>query len=329
MRKPEINHIRPFRFCIFLMMAAILLSACSHFGDVRRANTTFAEANDLFHQGRYAASLDKYSEIIEKYPAKADRALFEMGIVYAHPGNERKDYRKSMDCFEKLVKEYPGSEYRRNSEMMMFNIRNAVLKDQTIAAQRMQIETLRHEVHGKEKEIVTLQKKSEAYEKKMEAFEEKIAALDQKNFDYAIQKRSVDRILVEKSARRLMLISQGEVLKTYKIALGGNPIGPKERQGDNKTPEGTYVIDGRNRDSRFYLALHISYPNERDKSRAKELGVSPGGDIMIHGIKNGSSWPGNAQAAVDWTNGCIAVTNEEIEEIAKLAPDGTVVEIRP
>jgi len=127
----------------------------------------------------------------------------------------------------------------------------------------------------------------------------------------------------------LMLISQGEVLKTYKIALGGNPIGPKERQGDNKTPEGTYVIDGRNGDSRFYLSLHISYPNERDKNRAKELGVSPGGDIMIHGIKNGSSWVGDGHAKVDWTNGCIAVTNEEITEIARLTPNGTIVEIRP
>jgi murein L,D-transpeptidase YafK len=126
-----------------------------------------------------------------------------------------------------------------------------------------------------------------------------------------------------------MLISQGEVLKTYKIALGGNPIGPKERQGDNKTPEGTYIIDARNRDSRFYLSLHISYPNERDKNRAKKLGVSPGGDIMIHGIKNGFSRVGNAHAEIDWTKGCIAVTNKEIEEIAKLAPNGTIVEIRP
>jgi murein L,D-transpeptidase YafK len=206
--------------------------------------------------------------------------------------------------------------------MMIFNIQNVALKDQTITAQQLQIETHRHEVQGKENEIVTLKKKNEAFEKKIEALEKKF-------FDYAIQKGSVDRIRIEKSARRLMLISQGEVLKTYKIALGGNPIGPKERQGDNKTPEGTYVIDGRNRDSRFYLSLHISYPNERDRIRAKGLGVSPGGDIMIHGIKNGFSRVGGAQAEVDWTKGCIAVTNEEIEEIAKLAPNGTIVEIRP
>ena len=174
-----------------------------------------------------------------------------------------------------------------------------------------------------------LQKKIEAFEKKIEAFEKIIEALEKKVFDYAIQKRSVDRIRIEKSTRRLILTSQGEVLKSYNIALGGNPIGPKERKGDNKTPEGTYVIDGRNKDSRFHLSLHISYPNEKDKNRAKELGVSTGGDIMIHGIKNGFSWIGDAHTEVDWTKGCIAVTDEEIEEISKLAPNGTIVEIQP
>ena len=326
----------PFKFCICLIMAPMLISGCSHFNDRRQAKTTFAEANDLFHQGSYTASLEKYSEIIDKYPANADRALFEMGIIYAHPKNEQKDYRKSLECFQKLIKDYPGSEYRQNSEMMIFNIRNVALKDTTIAAQQVQIETLQHKVQGRENEIVTLQKTIEAFEKPIEAFEKtieafekKIEALEKKVFDYAIQKRSVDRILIEKNARRLMLISQGEVLKSYNIALGGNPIGPKERQGDNKTPEGTYVIDGRNKDSRFHLSLHISYPNERDKNRAKKLGVSPGGDIMIHGIKNGFSWVGDAHSGVDWTKGCIAVSDQEIEEIDKLAPNGTIVEIRP
>jgi tetratricopeptide (TPR) repeat protein len=303
-------------------MAPMLLSGCSHFSDGRQVKKTFAEANDLFHQGSHTASLAKYSEIIEKYPAKADMALFEMGIVHAHPKNQQKDHQKSLECFEKLIKDYPGSEYRQNSEMMIFNIRNVALKDTTIAAQQVQIKTLQHKVQGKENEIVTLQKTIEAFEKKIEALEKRF-------FDYAIRKGSVDRILIEKSARRLMLISQGEVLKSYKIALGGNPIGPKERQGDNKTPEGTYVIDARNRDSRFHLSLRISYPNERDKKRAKELGASPGGDIMIHGVKNGFSRVGDAHAGFDWTKGCIAVTDQEIEEIDKLAPSGTIVEIRP
>jgi tetratricopeptide (TPR) repeat protein len=322
MRKPRIFPFGPFKFFICLLMAPMLLSGCSHLNDGRQVKATFAEANDLFHQGSYAASLDKYSEITKKYPAKADRALFEMGFIHAHPKNPQKDYQKALECFQKLIKDYPGSEYRQNSEMMIFNIRNVALKDTTIAAQQVQIETLQHKVQGKENEIVTLQKKIEAFEKKIEALEKKF-------FDYAIQKGSVDRIRIEKSARRLMLISQGEVLKSYKIALGGNPIGPKERQGDNKTPEGTYVIDARNRDSRFHLSLHISYPNERDKKRAKDLGVSPGGDIMIHGIKNGFSRVGDAHAEVDWTKGCIAVTDQEIEEIDKLAPNGTIVEIRP
>ncbi len=322
MWKPRIFPVGSFRFCICLLMAPVLLFGCSHFNDGRRINTTFAEANNLFHQGSYAASLAKYSEIAEKYPAKADRALFEMGVIHAHPKNPQKDYQKSLECFQKLIKDYPGSEYRQNSEMMIFNIRNVALKDTTIAAQKAQIEALQHKVQGKENEIVTRQKSIEAFEKKVEALEKKF-------FEYAVRKGSVDRILIEKSARRLMLLSQGEVLKSYKIALGGNPIGAKERKGDNKTPEGTYVIDGRNRDSRYHLSLRISYPNERDKKRAKELGVPPGGDIMIHGIKNGFSSVGDAHAEVDWTKGCIAVTDQEIEEIDKLAPNGTIVEIRP
>ena len=322
MRKPGIFPIGPFKFCIWLLMAPMLLSGCSHFNDGRQLKTTFAEANYLFHQGSYAASLDKYSEITEKYPEKADRALFEMGFIHAHPKNPQKDYQKALECFQKLIKDYPGSEYRQNSEMMIFNIRNVALKDTTIAAQQVQIETLQHKVRGKENEIVTVQKTNESFQKKMEALEKKI-------FDSAVQRGSVDRIRIEKSARRMMLISQGEVLKSYNIALGGNPIGPKERKGDNKTPEGIYVIDGRNKDSRFHLSLRISYPNERDKNRAKELGVSPGGDIMIHGIKNGFTWVGDAHTGVDWTKGCIAVTDQEIEEISKLAPNGTIVEIRP
>ncbi|MRR34517.1 peptidase, partial [bacterium] len=129
--------------------------------------------------------------------------------------------------------------------------------------------------------------------------------------------------------RRMLLLSKGKVLKSYRIALGGDPVGPKVRQGDNKTPEGTYTIDSRNRDSRYHRALHISYPNENDKKRARDLGVSPGGDIMIHGIKSGFGWAGDAHADSDWTKGCIAVTDEEIEELFKLVPDGTIVEIRP
>jgi tetratricopeptide (TPR) repeat protein len=300
-------------FFVCIVLTPILICGCSHFNEESQARSTFKEANDFFSQGNYKASLSKYEQMIEKYPAVGDRVLFEMGIIYAYPRNDQKDYQKSLECFQKLLKDYPGSWYRKDSEMMIFHINNVTIKDKTIATQQTQIETLRQEVKSKGNEVMTLQKK--------------IAALEQKVF--AIQKGPADKILIEKKERRLTLISRGEVLKTYKIALGGNPNGPKERQGDNKTPEGTYVIDSRNQDSRYHRSLHISYPNEKDKQRATELGVSPGGNIMIHGIKNGVSWVGDFHAEVDWTKGCIAVTDEEIEEIEKLVPNGTIVEIRP
>lgn len=302
-------------FFLCLIAVSIPISGCSHFNEGHRAKATLEEANELFGKGSYNASLDKYQQIIESYPAKTDRVLFEMGIIYAYPKNEQKDYQKSLECFQKLIKDFPQSEYRQNSETLIFNISNFALKDKTIATQQTQIDALQHELERKNTEIVALQKQ--------------IEALEQKMFTFAVQKGRIDKILVEKQARRLMLISKGEVIKTYKIALGGNPVGPKERQGDNKTPEGTYLIDSRNKGSRYHLSLHISYPNEKDKKRAKELGVSPGGNIMIHGIKNGFSWVGDSHTEVDWTKGCIAVTDEEIEEISRLAPNGTVVEIRP
>jgi murein L,D-transpeptidase YafK len=140
---------------------------------------------------------------------------------------------------------------------------------------------------------------------------------------------TADKVLVEKKARRLTLLSNGQVLKTYKISLGGNPEGPKQREGDRKTPEGSYIIDGRNPRSGYHLSLHISYPNEKDRKRAKELGVSPGGQIMIHGMKNGYGWIGPFHTLYNWTQGCIAVTDKEIDEIASLVPDGTPIEIRP
>ncbi len=248
-------------------------------------------------------------------------------MIYAYPHNEQKDYEKSLECFQKLVTDYPESEYRHNSEMMIFQINNVIIKDKTIATQQTQIEALQQQINSKEDEIMKLQKKIEALEQEINSKEDEIIKLQKKIL--LMQKGIVDKILIEKRERRLTLFSKGEVLKTYKIALGKNPEGPKERQGDNKTPEGIYIIDSRKRDSRYHISLHISYPNEKDKKRAKKLGVSPGGDIMIHGLKNSFSWAGDFHTSVDWTNGCIAVTNEEIEEIDRLVPDGTIVEIRP
>jgi murein L,D-transpeptidase YafK len=211
--------------------------------------------------------------------------------------------------------------------MMIFQIQNVINKDKIIATQQTQIETSWQGVKGRANEIITLQEKIETLEEQIETREEQIETLEQKIF--ALRTEPADKVLIEKKERRLTLLSNGEVIKTYKIALGGDPVGPKERQGDNKTPEGTYIIDSRNRNSNYHLSLHISYPNEKDKMRAKELGVSPGGDIMIHGIKNGLAWVGALHAGIDWTKGCIAVTDEEMEKIYKLVPNGTIVEIRP
>jgi murein L,D-transpeptidase YafK len=138
-----------------------------------------------------------------------------------------------------------------------------------------------------------------------------------------------DRVLVRKAARRLVLMRQGRVLKSYRMALGGQPGRPKECEGDQRTPEGKYVIDRRNPRSAFHLSLHISYPDQADVSRAAERGVSPGGDVMIHGLRNGYGWLGPLHRLRDWTTGCIAVTNLEIEEIWNAVPDGTEIEIVP
>jgi murein L,D-transpeptidase YafK len=138
-----------------------------------------------------------------------------------------------------------------------------------------------------------------------------------------------DLVIVVKSQHCLSLLSHGNVLRTHKVALGGAPLGAKEQEGDHKTPEGHYVLDRRNAKSRFYKSIHISYPNEHDKQRAAQRGVSAGGDVMIHGLPNGFGWLGATHRAQDWTDGCVAVTNAEMDEIWELVPDGTFIEIRP
>lgn len=138
-----------------------------------------------------------------------------------------------------------------------------------------------------------------------------------------------DRVVVLKSERMLQLMSQGKIIKTYKVALGGNPVGPKTRQGDHKTPEGLYMLDSRNAHSQFHKSLHISYPNARDRAAARAKGVGPGGDVFVHGLPNGYGFVGASHRLKDWTDGCIAVTNDEIEEIWNAVPDGTPIEIRP
>jgi murein L,D-transpeptidase YafK len=138
-----------------------------------------------------------------------------------------------------------------------------------------------------------------------------------------------DRIVVEKSKRVMKLMRGGEVLKTYQVALGRQPVGAKDRQGDHKTPEGIYSVDSKKPNGRFHRALHISYPSAADRENARKLGVEPGGDVEIHGLGSMWGWVGAAHRKVDWTDGCIAVTNEEIDEIWPLVEVGTAVEIRP
>ena len=135
-----------------------------------------------------------------------------------------------------------------------------------------------------------------------------------------------DKVLVLKSRRVLLLMKGDEVLKRYIVSLG-NPVGPKIRQGDHKTPEGTYVLDRHNANSQFYRSIHISYPNADDVARAKKLGVRAGGDLFIHGLPN--DFHGHSDALGDWTEGCIAVTDAEMDEIWRMVADGTPIEIKP
>ena len=139
-----------------------------------------------------------------------------------------------------------------------------------------------------------------------------------------------DRVRVDKSERRLELLRKGKVIARYQIALGRSPDGAKEKQGDMRTPEGRYTIDWRNPKSLYHLSLHISYPDKADKARAAKLSIDPGGDIMIHGQPNGYSQPASLLLqTVDWTFGCMAVSNADMDDIWKAVPDGTPIEILP
>jgi murein L,D-transpeptidase YafK len=138
-----------------------------------------------------------------------------------------------------------------------------------------------------------------------------------------------DKVLVKKGERTLYLLKGDRVLKTYSVSLGGDPLGHKERQGDSRTPEGDYVLDWRNPKSKYHLSIHVSYPNGDDKSRAELGGFSPGGSIMVHGRPNWIGWLDFAFDGEDWTDGCIAVSNIEMEEIWNSVPNGTPISIQP
>ena len=139
---------------------------------------------------------------------------------------------------------------------------------------------------------------------------------------------SVDRIEVDKSKRRMYLIDNDQVIKEFRIALGKRPQGHKVYEGDQRTPEGRYYLDFVMDSSDFYRSIHISYPNSADIAYANKLNVNPGGNIKIHGLKNGETRPAKYIQSFDWTDGCIAITNQEMDELLKLVKVGTPIEIR-
>ena len=138
-----------------------------------------------------------------------------------------------------------------------------------------------------------------------------------------------DRLVVHKGERTLTLYWHGAKLKSYRVALGGQPLGPKTQRGDQRTPEGLYTASRRRKETAFHAALELSYPNADDLARARAARVRPGGGIEIHGLRDGLEWVGSAHVLFDWTDGCIAVTNTEIDELVRAVPDGTPVEILP
>ena len=139
--------------------------------------------------------------------------------------------------------------------------------------------------------------------------------------------QKADSVLINKSEKKLYLIADGKPFKSYHVVFGANPTGHKQQEGDERTPEGKYLLDYKKDDSAFYKAIHISYPNQNDIESAKKRGVSPGGLIMIHGQRNGLGWLSFASQFFNWTNGCIAVTNSEMEEIWLAVDAGTPIEI--
>ncbi|MGP0172525.1 L,D-transpeptidase family protein [Pseudomonas sp. NCHU5208] len=141
--------------------------------------------------------------------------------------------------------------------------------------------------------------------------------------------RTVDKVLVMKSERKLYLQQRGETIKSYRISLGKQPSGAKQREGDLRTPEGFYWIDWRKPSDKYQLSLHISYPNARDLAKAKQAGVRPGSMIMIHGTPLDEEYPEWFFHTLDWTEGCIAMKNDDMREVWSLVRDGTLIEIRP
>ena len=138
-----------------------------------------------------------------------------------------------------------------------------------------------------------------------------------------------DKVVIEKEKRKLYLMKEGAPFRSFDIALGMYPVGDKRTEGDQKTPEGLYLLDMRNSDSDFFLSIHVSYPNAADRRDARSKGLDPGGQIMIHGQPNSPTYSEAYYAKEDWTNGCIAVSNSDMIDIWLMTPDDIQIEIRP
>lgn len=139
---------------------------------------------------------------------------------------------------------------------------------------------------------------------------------------------TADKVLVDKSEEKLYLLKAGSTIAEFSVAFGANPVGHKQQEGDERTPEGQYLLDYKKADSSFYKSIHISYPNEADKQAAAEKGVNPGGLIMIHGQRNRLGWLSFITQRFNWTDGCIAVTNSEMDQIWDSVAVNTPIEIR-
>jgi murein L,D-transpeptidase YafK len=146
---------------------------------------------------------------------------------------------------------------------------------------------------------------------------------------FAMCAEKADFVLVEKSAKTLSLFQQGKLIAKFPVVFGANPVGHKQQEGDEKTPEGIYTLDYKKEDSAFYKAIHISYPNEIDIEQAKFKGVSPGGAIMVHGQRNYLGWAYFISQHFNWTNGCVALSNDNMENVWQSVESGTKIEIKP
>jgi tetratricopeptide (TPR) repeat protein len=210
------------------------------------------EADASFSQGNYGSSLKALGHVIEKYPTEGDRALFEMGIIYAYPKNENKDYQRSLECFQDLLRNYPESEYRHDSERMIFHIHNVTLKDRKIAEQQAMIDRLRQDLACKEAEITTLQQKIEELEQRV----------------FSMEKGPADKILIEKKKRRLSLLSKGSVIKAYRIAWAETRMAPS--RGRETTRPGRDLL---HRLKKYGQSLHtypFTFVSERERQKAGE-----------------------------------------------------------